>query len=73
MNTTPIIQRCIDRCAAAKDGRGRWRAHADCVKQLADVGCAAAIAQATAGAARRIGEWLANWPGVQAANPSKGQ
>ena len=58
-NTRELVQQCIDRCAKAKDGRGRWRAERDCLQQLADMGCSPAVAADTAGAARRIGEWLA--------------
>lgn len=54
------VQRCIERCVKAKDGRGRWRAENDCVAQLG----AGAVAADTAAAARRIGTWLAAWPNV---------
>ncbi len=52
------VRRCIDRCVKAKDGRGRWRAEADCFVQLG----AGRIGSDTAAAARRIGEWLATYP-----------
>ena len=67
-NTREAVQRCIDRCARAKDGRGRWRAEADCAAELAVDGDAR-IAADTAAVSRRIGEWLAAWPNV---NPNAG-
>ena len=57
-HTVRTVQLCIDRCARAKDGRGRWRAYRDCYTALARVGDDA-IAMQTAAAARRIGEFLA--------------
>ena len=57
MTTTPIIRRCIDRCAARKDDRGRWQAERDCAAALAKTGDAK-IAADVAAAARRIGTWL---------------
>ena len=56
------VQTCIDKCASAKDGRGRWRACRECVAKLTGAGCSPAIAADTAAAARRIGEWLATRP-----------
>lgn len=59
-DTRQVVQRCIARCVKAKDGRGRWRAHRDCLAQLGE----GRIAADTADAARRIGEWLAAWPNL---------
>jgi hypothetical protein len=52
-----IIEDCIRHCAAAKDGRGRWREERACAEALSRMG-SPAIAASCAGAARRIGEWL---------------
>lgn len=60
-NARETVQSCIERCASAKDGRGRWRAQRECATQLAADGDAN-IAADTAAVARRIGEWLAAWP-----------
>lgn len=56
------IRACIDHCRSRRDERGRWRAEDTCAAALATTG-SAAIADACAAAARRIGAWLA---GVQA-------
>ena len=56
-----VIQLCIDRCRAAKDGRGSWQAERACAVALGQRGTAA-IAVNVAAAARRMGEWLRNAP-----------
>ena len=58
MSITPIIRRCIDRCAARNDDRGRWQAERDCAAAIVNRGGDAKIAADVAAAARRIGTWL---------------
>jgi hypothetical protein len=54
------ISRCIERCAKAKDGRGRWRAVEDCRQTLAGGALVpSTLDDMCAVSARRIGEWLA--------------
>lgn len=62
MTPTEIIRRCVVVCAAAKDGRGRWRAEDACADALQAAGTSPAIADACAAAARRIGAWLWEQP-----------
>lgn len=52
-----VIQLCIDRCKAAKDGRGSWQAERACAVALEQRG-AGTVAVNLAAAARRVGEWL---------------
>ncbi len=52
------ISACVVRCAAAKDGRGRWKAEDRCADALQATGTAPALADQCAAAARRIGTWL---------------
>lgn len=52
------LARCIARCAAAKDNRGRWRAEGDCTASLSATG-SPATAAAAAAAARAVGAHLA--------------
>lgn len=57
---TRTISRCIQRCAKAKDGRGRWRAVEDCRHALAGGALIpSTLDDMAAASARRIGEWLA--------------
>ena len=58
MTTADTIRLCIDRCARAKDGRGRWQAERDCAAAIVNRGGDAKIAADVAAAARRIGTWL---------------
>ena len=60
------LARCIARCAAAKDNRGRWRAEEDCAALLACTG-SPAIAATAAAAARAVGAHLAALATQQAA------
>ena len=55
--TPRSIARCIRACAAAQDGRGRWRERDACAVELAVTG-SAATAIACAAAAERLGAWL---------------
>jgi hypothetical protein len=62
---TEILQRCISRCAAADDERGRWRPEELCAAELWRLNPAARpfgpgeIDRDCAAAARRIGAWIA--------------
>ena len=53
------IGRCVRVCAAARDERGRWRAEAECARELAAPGLPSSVDKSCAAAARRIGAWLA--------------
>lgn len=53
------IHRCIERCARARDWRGRWRAVNTCADALTRPFEPWGISEATAQAAGRIGAWLA--------------
>lgn len=58
MTAQRTIARCIRACAAAPDGRGRWRERDRCARELAADGGSAATAEACAAAAERLGAWL---------------
>ena len=58
MSAQRTIARCIRACAAAQDGRGRWRERDRCARELAEDGGSAATADACAAAAERLGSWL---------------
>ena len=58
MTAQRTIARCIRACAAAQDGRGRWRERDRCARELAEDGGSAATADACAAAAERLGSWL---------------
>lgn len=58
MTAHKAIARCIRACAAARDGRGRWRERDRCARELAAQGGSAATAEACAAAAERLGSWL---------------
>ena len=57
MTAQRSIARCIRACAAAQDGRGRWRERNVCAVSLAATG-SASTAEACAAAAERLGAWL---------------
>ena len=50
---------CVAACWQARDARGRWRPQRDLQAQLLATGSTPAVAEATALAARRVGEHLA--------------
>jgi len=61
-----ILRHCTDRCAAARDERGRWRPEELCAVELWRIRPPAerqygpgAVDIACAAAARRLGAWLA--------------
>ena len=56
--TRAHIERCITACAAARDGRGRWRQTNALFCELERAGASPEIALATAMAAERFGAWL---------------
>ena len=58
MSAQRTISRCIRACAAAQDGRGRWRERDRCARELAADGGSAATAEAGAAAAERLGAWM---------------
>jgi hypothetical protein len=61
--TTPdpdrAIVRCVDACANARDGRGRWRVQRECAQALRDSGSSNTVAEMSAAAAARLGAWVA--------------
>jgi hypothetical protein len=59
------VAQCIRRCSRAKDGRGLWQAERSLQLQLCRTG-SQAVAVATSGACRRLGQWLAAWTGAGA-------
>lgn len=53
------ILRCVQRCAQARDWRGRWRERDSTQWWLGEIGSTPAIARATAQAAADLGAFIA--------------
>lgn len=58
MTSAAIISRCVQRCADAKDGRGRWRMDRETSAALVQAGSTPTIAAMTAQAAAAVGAWI---------------
>jgi hypothetical protein len=59
-SSAAALRACIHRCATRTDGRARWPAQQRCAQALAGEGAApSVIDQASAAAARRVGEAIA--------------
>lgn len=57
MNYNTIL-RCVNACAQARDGRGRWRVADDTARRLMQAGSSHTIAAMTAQAAEELGAWI---------------
>lgn len=53
------IRRCVQVCADARDGRGRWLAERECCAFLESPGATQTVAVLTAAASARLGAWIA--------------
>lgn len=52
------IARCVDACANARDGRGRWRVERECRAVLESAGTSPTVATMAAAASARLGTWI---------------
>lgn len=59
LDAITVIRAAIDRCAAARDGRGRWRVQRDAESRLIASGDSPAIAAASARACAVVGTQIA--------------